>query len=433
MLTYNKVDIALDTFPYSGTTTTCNALFNSIPVVTLYNPDYHVNNVSSSLLINTGYPELVANSKEEYLEIVVDLVNHPEKIDEYKKTIRESFLRLMEPKPFMNSYESELKRVYDRFFQTKIDKEPMLKQEIDTINIGFTEEPIKTQVVMKEHSKLSSNKIYICGCVKNCEKFLDKVFNNIDKIIPLYSGYKILIAHDNSDDNSLDALKEKQSKYNMDLIHVHENNYIKDYTMRSKRISNARNEIINYIYKDNNDDFKYFIMMDMDEVCSGNMNIETLKYYITNHSDWDSLSFNRRSYFDIWALSIEPFMLSCWHFPGGFDIVNKIKEYINEKLSNLKPDELLECVSAFNGFAIYKKDKFIGCQYDWQVYSNYDLISNEDIKKNEKALGTKFTINESYHQIVNPVTDCEHRYFHMSAIEKNDARIRISPLFLFTN
>jgi predicted O-linked N-acetylglucosamine transferase (SPINDLY family) len=74
------IDIVLDTFPYSGTTTTCNALYNSIPVVTLYNPDYHVNNVSSSLLINSGFPELVANSKEEYLNIVVNLVNNPNKI-----------------------------------------------------------------------------------------------------------------------------------------------------------------------------------------------------------------------------------------------------------------------------------------------------------------------------------------------------------------
>jgi hypothetical protein len=98
----------------------------------------------------------------------------------------------------------------------------------------------------------------------------------------------------------------------------------------------------------------------------------------------------------------------------------------------MKPNDLLECLSAFNGFAIYKKDKFKGCQYDWQVHGNFDLVSKEDVDRNEKALGSKFTIDKSYHQIINPVTDCEHRYFHMSAIEKNDARIRISPLHLFT-
>jgi hypothetical protein len=174
-------------------------------------------------------------------------------------------------------------------------------------------------------------------------------------------------------------------------------------------------------------------MMDMDDVCSGNININVLEKYINNDSSWDSLSFNRRNYFDIWALSLDIYLLSCWHFPGGFDIVNRIKSYVNEKLSKLKPDDLLECFSAFNGFAIYKKDKFTGCYYDWQIHNNYDLFSIEDIERNEKALCTKFTIDKSYHIVVNPITDCEHRYFHMKAIEKNDARIRISPLLLFTD
>ena len=415
---FSLFDILLDPFPYSGTTTTCNALYNSVPVVTLYNPNYHVNNVSSSLLINSGFPELVANSKEEYLNIVVDLVNNPNKIDEYKKNIRDSFLRLMEPKPFMNSYEYELKRIYDDSFQSKLEK------ETDTINISFVEDPT---------IKKSQDKVYICGCVKNCEQYLEKVFANIDKIIPLFSDYKILIAHDKCDDNSLGLLKTKQTKYKLTLIDIPENNYIKDYTMRTKRLSNARNQIIDYIYKENNSEFKYFIMMDMDDVCAGNMNTTTLKKYIENDTQWDCLSFNRPNYFDIWALSIDHYMLSCWHFSGGFDNVNKIKQYVVEKLSILKSDELLECVSAFNGFAIYKKDKFAGCYYDWQVHSNYERILKEDIERNEKALGSKFTIDNAYHPKVNPVTDCEHRYFHMSSIEKNDARIRISPLILFTD
>uniref|UniRef100_A0A6C0L6S6 O-GlcNAc transferase C-terminal domain-containing protein n=1 Tax=viral metagenome TaxID=1070528 RepID=A0A6C0L6S6_9ZZZZ len=422
---YEKVftlfDILLDPFPYSGTTTTCNALYNSIPVVTLYNPDYHVNNVSSSLLINCGFPELVANSKEEYLNIVVDLVNNPKKIDEYKKTILGNFMRLMEPKPFMNSYENELKRIYNNQFEDNVKKET---GNNDTINITISEEPIITK---------PPNCVYICGCVKNCGNYLEKVFANIDKIIPLFSDYKLLIAHDICEDNSLDLLKTKHSKYKMELICVTENNYIKDYTMRSKRISNARNEIIKYIYSENNRDFKYFIMMDLDDVCSGNMNIGTLKTSIDNDIDWDSLSFNRPNYYDIWGLSIDQYLLSCWHFPGGFDIINKMKQYIVEKLSKLKPTDLLECTSAFNGFAIYKKDKFAGCYYDWQIHSNFDLISKQDIERNEKALGVPFTIYKSYHKIVNPVTDCEHRYFHMSAIEKNDARIRISPHYLFTD
>jgi len=119
---YNKlfsmVDVLLDTFPYSGTTTTCNALFNSIPLVSLYNDNYHAHNVSCSLLTNSGLPELVAKSQEEYVDIVKQLVNKPSRIDNYKKTIREKFLKLMEPGPFMKDYESTLIDVYNKFYNT---------------------------------------------------------------------------------------------------------------------------------------------------------------------------------------------------------------------------------------------------------------------------------------------------------------------------
>jgi predicted O-linked N-acetylglucosamine transferase (SPINDLY family) len=415
---FTMFDILLDTFPYSGTTTTCNSLYNSIPVITLYHPDYHVNNVSSSLLINSGYPELVAKTKEEYIDITVNLVNNPDRINEYKRTMRDKFLTLMRPKEFMHDYENALTNIYEKSF---------LEKNTEPIVINFNENLSLTNNIKKN--------IYICGCVKNCEMFLEKIFNNIDKIISVFLNYKIIIAYDTNNDKTVDILKNKKFKYNLELINVPENNYIIDYTMRSKRISNARNEIINYIYKENNSEYEYFIIMDMDDVCSGNMNINTLKSVFENgkDSEWDSVSFNRKDYFDIWALSIDPYMLSCWHFPGGFDIVYKIKNYITDKLNKLDKSSLLSCDSAFNGFAIYKKDKFVNCIYDWQIKNNYDNMLIETVIKNENALGVNFTVDQSYHEVINPITDCEHRYFHMQAISQNNARICISPLFLFTD
>ena len=114
---FSKIDILLDTFPYSGTTTTCNALFNSIPLVSLYNENYHAHNVSSSILINCGLEELVVKTQEEYINIVKYLVNNPWKIDEYKNTIREKFLKLMEPGPFMKEYEGLLVDVYKKYYE----------------------------------------------------------------------------------------------------------------------------------------------------------------------------------------------------------------------------------------------------------------------------------------------------------------------------
>jgi len=113
---FSKIDILLDPFPYSGTTTTCNALFNSIPLVSLYNENYHAHNVSCSILMNCGLQDLVAKTEEEYIDIVKYLVNNPWKIDEYKKTIREKFMKLMEPGPFMREYEGVLMDVYKKYY-----------------------------------------------------------------------------------------------------------------------------------------------------------------------------------------------------------------------------------------------------------------------------------------------------------------------------
>jgi hypothetical protein len=113
-------DILLDAFPYSGTTTTCNALYNSVPLVSLYDKNHHSHNVSCSLLTGAGLPELVAKSREDYVNIVKDLVNNPSKIDEYKKTIHGKFMALMEPKPFMASYEDALLTTYKKYFKKDV-------------------------------------------------------------------------------------------------------------------------------------------------------------------------------------------------------------------------------------------------------------------------------------------------------------------------
>ena len=109
---FGQFDILLDTFPYSGTTTTCNAMYNSLPVVTMYNKNYHCHNVSASILRNAGFAELVAYSKEEYADIVVGLVNNPQKLTQYKQSINPAFMRSMDAKEFMGAYEGILTETY---------------------------------------------------------------------------------------------------------------------------------------------------------------------------------------------------------------------------------------------------------------------------------------------------------------------------------
>lgn len=69
---YDDMVAALDTFPYNGTTTTCDALSRAIPVVTLAGAR-HAARVGASLLKTVGAHELVASNIDEYVERAVRL------------------------------------------------------------------------------------------------------------------------------------------------------------------------------------------------------------------------------------------------------------------------------------------------------------------------------------------------------------------------
>lgn len=88
---YAQVDIALDTFPYNGTTTTCEALLMGVPVVTLAGAE-HVSRVSASLLTSIGAPELVGHTDAEFVNIAQSLATAPNRITEYHATLRQRLL-----------------------------------------------------------------------------------------------------------------------------------------------------------------------------------------------------------------------------------------------------------------------------------------------------------------------------------------------------
>jgi protein O-GlcNAc transferase len=85
--TYNRIDIGLDTFPYNGTTTTCEAIWMGVPVVTLAG-NTHASRVGMSLLSNIGIPELIAKTSDEYISIAVRLANNLRHLQSLRDNLR---------------------------------------------------------------------------------------------------------------------------------------------------------------------------------------------------------------------------------------------------------------------------------------------------------------------------------------------------------
>jgi len=84
---YGSADIGLDTFPYNGTTTTCEALWMGVPVITLAGTR-HVGRVGASLLSTIGLGECIAASEEEYVRRAVTLARDQERLGEFRETMR---------------------------------------------------------------------------------------------------------------------------------------------------------------------------------------------------------------------------------------------------------------------------------------------------------------------------------------------------------
>lgn len=85
---YGAVDIALDTFPYHGTTTTCEATWMGVPVLTRAG-DAHRSRVGVSLLTSIGVPELVARDADDFVAKAVALSRDRARLRDYRTSLRE--------------------------------------------------------------------------------------------------------------------------------------------------------------------------------------------------------------------------------------------------------------------------------------------------------------------------------------------------------
>lgn len=112
---YNRVDMVLDTFPYNGTTNTCEALWMGVPVITLKGST-HVSRVGTSLLSNAGLPELIAGTDHEYIEKAVELAHDTERLKILRKSLREKMMQ--SPLTDAKQFTAHLEYFYRRMWET---------------------------------------------------------------------------------------------------------------------------------------------------------------------------------------------------------------------------------------------------------------------------------------------------------------------------
>jgi len=106
---YGELDLALDPFPYNGTTTTCEALVMGVPVLSLHG-DRHAARVGASLLNTVGLQSTIAKDRESYISRAIELANNPSQIDTLRDGLRARVLGspLCDPIAHTKSFEASL-------------------------------------------------------------------------------------------------------------------------------------------------------------------------------------------------------------------------------------------------------------------------------------------------------------------------------------
>jgi len=283
---------------------------------------------------------------------------------------------------------------------------------------------------MKKKPTRECMKAVICGPIRNCAPYIHGIVGNMLKLGTLFTEFVIIFSYDLSFDKTLSMLKYYKSKIPNMIIYENPDPMLQ---YRTHRIAKARNECL-AIMRTQYPTFEYMIMMDCDDVNCKKMNLDVVQKSLADPT-WDSLSFmTSPTYYDIWALSYPPYFYSYNHFNDSYRQYYVIQHFIT-KVIRANPG-LTRCLSAFNGFALYRVDKFVNCEYDGRV--NLKLIPPGMMYMHSSATRSPVVFKRYFNRfgfinVDGRYEDCEHRAFHVQAVYKNKAQHFISPEVVFTS
>ena len=142
MAAYSRIDIALDPFPYNGTTTTCEALWMGVPVVCMEG-DRHAARVGASLLTHSGLSHLLGQSIDDYIGVATALAQDKDLLVSLRESLRPKIATsaLCEREGFAKAFGKLVEQALD--LETLDEDEPQ------------TEETLSRAIVLQKEGKAS--------------------------------------------------------------------------------------------------------------------------------------------------------------------------------------------------------------------------------------------------------------------------------------
>jgi predicted O-linked N-acetylglucosamine transferase (SPINDLY family) len=123
LATYQRVDIALDPFPYTGGTTTVEALWMGVPVLTLAGRSF-LSRQGVGLLVNAGLPEWIAVDADDYVARAVSHSSHLQRLSSLRNGLRQQVLDspIFDAVDFANHFEVALRGMWQKWCEQQQDQ-----------------------------------------------------------------------------------------------------------------------------------------------------------------------------------------------------------------------------------------------------------------------------------------------------------------------
>jgi len=265
---------------------------------------------------------------------------------------------------------------------------------------------------------------YVIGLTRDISPYAALLEHNIRLLTSHFRDYRIVIYAGDASLSSLAEWKRRDEK----LIVLPESAHKQQQqtaTPSSSSLVYGRNKLRDTVVElhrnsSSSADSAYVVMLDLDDANKEEFNSTVFGEALQHSSEWDVLTFNRRNYYDIWALRYAHIDVNIWSFADDSrTLMGIVKRDIGRQLSNHKAQgkRFFPVYSAFAGVGVYKLSVLLGCDYHQRASEPYEPA---------KWLSRKGA------EVIGPQGECEHVPFHACIRAKHAARIVISPEFLHT-
>lgn len=171
---YNSIDIALDTYPYNGTTTTCQALLMGVPVITLVG-SRHSSRVGLDILSRLDMQFFAAQTPEEYVKKAIVLASKPEALTKIRETMRKRLAAspLCSPEIITNDIENAYRQMWHDYCRSKeIEIKQITSRQDTDYEPRYSDRTVLDNII-------SADKFYQVGQRFKAAKYAVKAFNEL--------------------------------------------------------------------------------------------------------------------------------------------------------------------------------------------------------------------------------------------------------------